>query len=265
MLILLSPAKNLNFDPAPLEISPTKPSLARETAVLAEHTRGLTRANIKKLMGLSDQLTDLNFERFQAFKTKGRITGAISAAFAFNGDVYQGLDARSLDEESLDFAQKHVRILSGLYGVLRPLDAIQPYRLEMGTKLANSRGRDLYDFWGDLISSELNKALRGHADKTIVNLASNEYFSAVDQDALGRDVITPAFKEEKDGKLKSLMFYAKRARGMMARWAIDNRAETVDDLKAFNLEGYSFRPDGSSPTHWLFTRPQPTPKNQRAA
>lgn len=260
MLVLLSPAKNLNFDPAPDAPRATKPALAKHTAELAETTRKLTRAKIKTLMGVSDKLADLNYERFQAFHANGKAEGAKQAVLAFNGDVYLGLDAATLDNDDLVFAQDHLRTLSGLYGLLRPLDAIQPYRLEMGSKLKNLRGGDLHAFWGDLISKEINKALKSHADATVINLASNEYFSAVDRFALKFPVITPAFKEEKDGRLRSLMFYAKRARGLMARWIIQNRVERHDDLKEFSLEGYSFQPDGSDDQTWLFTRPQPKPK-----
>ncbi|MEL7487562.1 MAG: peroxide stress protein YaaA [Pseudomonadota bacterium] len=265
MLILLSPAKNLDFDPAPDAPAATKPALAKETALLAEETRKLTRAKIKSLMNISDALADLNFERFQAFKTSGRISGAKQAALAFNGDVYLGLDAKTLSAEDLAYAQDRLRILSGLYGLLRPLDAIQPYRLEMGSRLKNERGATLYDFWGDRIAREINKAAKSHDDPSIVNLASKEYFGAVDQATLKFPIVTPTFKEEKDGRLRQLQFFAKRARGLMARWAIENRIETVSDLKDFNVEGYAFSRDGSDETNWLFTRPQPAPKGKKAA
>ena len=260
MLVLLSPAKNLNFDPAPDAPAATKPALAKHTAELADVARKLTRAKIKSLMGISDTLADLNFERFQAFKTSGKAPGAKQAVLAFNGDVYWGLDAASLGEDDLVYAQDTLRMLSGLYGVLRPLDAIQPYRLEMGSKLKTGRGGDLHAFWGDLIAKEVNKALKAHDDQTVINLASNEYFSAVDRSVLKFPVVTPAFKEEKDGRLKSLMFYAKRARGAMARWIIENRIDRRDGLKDFSVDGYKFRPDGSDEENWLFTRPQPKPK-----
>lgn len=260
MLMLLSPAKNLNFDPAPGAPKATKPALAKDTSELADVTRKLTRAKIKNLMGISEKLADLNYERFQGFKTAGKIEGAKPAAMAFNGDVYLGLDAKSLSADDMEFAQDHLRILSGLYGLLRPLDAIQPYRLEMGSRLKNPRGANLYDFWSDKIAKEVNKAAKPHADPTIVNLASNEYFSAVDPAALKALVVTPVFKEEKDGRMRQLQFFAKRARGLMARWAIQNRAKSANDFKKFNLAGYKFREGDSSDDIWLFSRPQPPKK-----
>lgn len=260
MLILLSPAKNLNFDAAPDALPATKPAMGKDTAELAEVAKGLTRGKLKTLMGISEKLADLNYDRFQAFKTSGRIPGTKQAALAFNGDVYLGLDAATLSEDDLEFAQSSLRILSGLYGILRPLDAIQPYRLEMGSRLKNPRGATLYDFWGDRIAREVNKALAGHGDKSIINLASKEYFSAVPEASLKAPIITPIFKEEKDGKLRQLQFFAKRARGLMARWAIQNRVEAPEALKDFDTEGYAFSPDGSTDTTWLFTRPQPAPK-----
>ncbi|MFQ5563327.1 MAG: peroxide stress protein YaaA [Parvularculaceae bacterium] len=260
MLMLLSPAKAMNFDPAPGAPKATKPVLLKHTAELAETTRKLTRSKIKTLMGISEKLADLNYERFQAFKTSGAAPGVKQAVLAFNGDVYLGLDAKTLKAEDLAFAQDHLRILSGLYGVLRPLDAIQPYRLVMGVRLKTARGATLYDFWGDLIAKEIDKAVKGHKDPSIVNLASNEYFSAVDRKALKARVITPVFKEIKDGRAKSLMLYAKQARGMMARWAIENRVERAEDLKEFSVGGYKFKSDDSDEATWVFSRPQPKPK-----
>ena len=260
MLILLSPAKNLNFDPVPDAPKATKPAFAKDAGELADVARKLTRGKIKNLMGISEKLADLNYERFQAFSANGKAASAKQAALAFNGDVYQGFDAPTLDAEDLAFAQDHVRILSGLYGLLRPLDAIQPYRLEMGSRLKNPRGNDLYGFWGDKIAKAVDKAVKPHDDPTVVNLASNEYFSAVDPSALKAPVVTPVFKEEKDGRLKSLMYYAKRARGLMARWAVENRVDTAEGLKRFSEGGYQFREDLSSDDSWVFTRPQPAPK-----
>lgn len=261
MLILLSPAKNLNFDPAPDAPKATRPVFAKDAGELSETTRKLTRAKIKTLMGISDKLADLNYERFQAFSANGKPASVKQAALAFNGDVYQGLDANTLDADDLAYAQDRLRILSGLYGLLRPLDAIQPYRLEMGSRLKNPRGNNLYDFWGDKIARAIDKAAKPHDDPTVVNLASNEYFSAVDQNTLKAPVITPVFKEEKDGRMKSLMYYAKRARGLMARWAIENRVETAQELKNFNAGGYRFRKELSDEGTWLFSRPQPAPKS----
>ena len=256
MLILLSPAKNMNFDAAPDAPRATKPAFLKDTGELSETTRKLTRAKIKSLMGISEKLADLNYERFQAFSADGKSESLKQAALAFNGDVYLGLDAGTMTKDDLKFAQDHVRILSGLYGLLRPLDAIQPYRLEMGSKLKNPRGKNLYEFWGDKIAKEIGKALKGHEDPTVVNLASSEYFGAVDLKTLKAPVVTPIFKEVKDGEARMLMFYAKRARGMMARWAAENRIERAEDLKNFNVEGYTFQPGESSDDLWLFTRPQ---------
>ncbi|NHK28966.1 peroxide stress protein YaaA [Parvularcula flava] len=265
MIILLSPAKNLDFSPSPDNLEATKPTLSKDTNELASVTRDLTRADLSRLMGISDKLADLNFERFQAFKARGKPAESKQAVLAFNGDVYQGLEAETLNKKDLDYAQNHLRILSGLYGILRPLDVIQPYRLEMGTKLANPRGENLYDFWGEKIAKEINKALKGQQNQFVLNLASNEYFKAVDTAALKAPVITPQFKEEKDGQSRMLMFYAKRARGMMAKWAIENRVDTVEGLKDFNVDGYTFRKSGSDDNTWLFARPQPEPKGASKA
>lgn len=261
MLFLLSPAKNLNFDDAVNAPKATKPVLSAHTAELSETTRDLTASKLKSLMRISDDLAKLNYERFQAFKTKGRIVGAKQAALAFNGDVYHGLDAENLSHEDFEFAQDHLRILSGLYGLLRPLDAIQPYRLEMGTGLKNPRGKNLYDFWGDTIAKEINKTLKKQNSNTIINLASKEYFSAIDKNTLNARIITPSFKDEKDGKLRPLMFFAKRARGAMARWGIQHKIENPEDLKDATIEGYRFKKSLSSENDWVFTRKQPPPKN----
>lgn len=260
MLMLLSPAKAMNFDPAPATLKATKPKLAKDTAEIAGVARKLKKADIKKLMGISDNLVDLNYERFQAFKTSGRIEGAKQAALTFAGDVYRGLDANTLKPEDLDFAQDHLFILSGLYGLLRPLDAIQPYRLEMGSRLKNPRGSNLHAFWGPVIAAELDKALKGHEDPTVVCLASNEYARAVDLKSLKSPFIMMNFKEIKDGKTRAMMLYVKQARGMMARWAIEKRLTRADDLKKFNVGGYKFSKELSTGKEWVFTRPQPAPK-----
>jgi cytoplasmic iron level regulating protein YaaA (DUF328/UPF0246 family) len=257
MLIVLSPAKALDFTapaaPAPL----TVPQLADDTAELAQVTRKLTVADLRRLMSLSDNLAKLNRERFQAFEP-GDEEG-LQAVFAFNGDVYAGLRARELDKKSLAWAQDHVRILSGLYGVLRPLDAMQPYRLEMGTRLKTKRGQSLYDFWGDRISRALNEAAAGHKDRTLVNCASGEYFGAVDRKALKLPVLSCRFLEEKDGEARIISFFAKKARGMLARYAIDNRIDKAADLKAFDLADYRFAPGLSNDDEFTFIRPQPAP------
>ncbi|HMO42594.1 MAG TPA: peroxide stress protein YaaA [Phenylobacterium sp.] len=255
MIIVLSPAKALDFS-APAEALPVSwPQFPKETSELAQVARKLSAGELKRLMSLSDNLAELNRQRFQAFDPQAR-TG-LQAALAFNGDVYAGLKARELDPVALDWAQERLRILSGLYGLLRPLDMIQPYRLEMGTRLATARGANLYDFWADKIARALNAAAKDHADPTVVNLASQEYFGAVDARALKRPLLNIRFLEEKDGQARIVSFYAKKARGLMARFAIDNRLERVEDLKAFDREGYRFVAGESQPGEWTFMRPQP--------
>ncbi len=260
MILLLSPAKTLDFAPPPPGLPITEPAFGKEAAALARVARRLKAADLKRLMGISDKLAELNVARFKAFDPAGS-PEAVPAALAFAGDVYEGLDARSLSAEDLAFAQAHLRILSGLYGLLRPLDAIQPYRLEMGVRLATPRGASLYAFWGDRLAKAIRKAGEGHADPTVVNLASREYFGGVDVKALKRPLATCHFKQEKDGLVRNLALYAKVARGRMARYAIVNRIERAEDLKAFDLDGYRFQPDQSSAEDWVFTRPQPPTKS----
>ena len=255
MLILLSPAKAMNFDPVERDLPATTPALIDETRILSKTTRQLTAPKIKAMMRISDDLAALNRERFQAFDAD--TPGEKQAALAFNGEVYRGLDAHSLGKADLDYAQDHLRILSGMYGALRPLDAIHPYRLEMGRKLHTRRGESLYDFWGDGIAKELNRLQEGEADPVVLNLASNEYFKSVDKKTLKARVITATFKEEKDDQLRALMVFAKKARGMMARWVVQNRVEDPADLRKFDLGGYRFEAEGSSDANLLFTRPQP--------
>ncbi|HVI32468.1 peroxide stress protein YaaA [Phenylobacterium sp.] len=260
MLIVLSPAKALDFSAPPVSAPVTTPQLGSETAELSKVTKKLRAADLKRLMSLSDALAKLNRERFQAFDPASE--EGLQAAFAFNGDVYAGLQARTLDKKGLAWAQDHVRILSGLYGVLRPLDAIQPYRLEMGTRLKTKRGQSLYDFWGGKIAEALNADAMGHNDKTLVNCASGEYFGAVDRAALKLPVLSCRFLEEKDGEARIISFYAKRARGMLARWAIDNRLDRHEALKGFDVAGYRFVPELSSESEYTFARPQPPPAAQ---
>lgn len=263
MLFVLSPAKTLDFSPAPAELPKTRPEMTAETKALAAVARTLKASDLRRLMDISDQLADLNVARFKAFDPKGTETD-VQASLAFAGDVYDGLDARNLDAAALDWAQDHLRILSGLYGLLRPLDTIQPYRLEMGVRLATDRGATLYDFWGDRLAKALNKAAAGMADPTLVNLASQEYFGSVDAKALKLKVLSCAFKDEKDGEARIVSFYAKHARGMMARFAIENRIERREALKGFDGGGYRFRAALSSEAEWVFTRPQPDPQNAQA-
>jgi len=255
MLIVLSPAKALDFS-APQKLLPmTAPQFDADVIELSKTTRKLTVADLKRLMSLSDNLAELNRARFQAFDPESE--DGLQAALAFNGDVYSGLQARTMDKADLDWAQDHLRILSGLYGLLRPLDVIQPYRLEMGTRLKTKRGATLYDFWSDRIAKALNVAGQDHADPTLVNLASQEYFGAVDAQALKLPILNIRFLEEKDGHARIVSFYAKKARGLMARYAIDNRISRVDDLRGFDLEGYGFVAAQSQPGEWTFSRQQP--------
>jgi cytoplasmic iron level regulating protein YaaA (DUF328/UPF0246 family) len=260
MLIVLSPAKALDFSAPPAAAPVSTPELADQTAELAKATKKLRVIDLKRMMDLSDALAKLNRERFQAFQPDS--DDGLQAAFAFNGDVYTGLKARELDRKALAWAQDHVRILSGLYGILRPLDAIQPYRLEMGVRIKTRRGQTLYDFWGPRIAEQLDAAMVGQKDRTIVNCASQEYFGAVDRGALKAPVIGCRFLEEKDGEARILSFFAKKARGLMARYAIDNRIERAADLRAFDRDGYRFMASLSTDDEFTFARPQPPPVAQ---
>lgn len=252
MLLVISPAKALNLAPPPFAATATQPRCAADTKALIKTARGLSARKIGALMGISPALAKLNHERFQAFDPESE--EGLQAAFAFNGDVYLGLKARELDAAALAWAQDHLRILSGLYGLLRPLDVIQPYRLEMGSRLKTRRGANLYEFWGDRIAKTLNAELAGHADPTLVNVASHEYFAAVDKRALKRPSVTCHFQQDRGGVLKPLGFAAKRGRGQLARFAIDGRIDRAEDLKAFDVDGYSFRPGASSDSDWIFAR-----------
>lgn len=257
MLMVISPAKSLNFEAPPRALPLTTPELKDDIAELAEVTRKLRPRDLKSLMDISDNLAALNHERFQHFDPA--MEDGMQAAIAFNGDVYAGLDARSLDKKSFDWAQNHLRILSGLYGVLRPADALQPYRLEMGVALKTKRGKTLYDFWKGRVAPALNEAAKGMKHPALVNLASQEYFGAVDVKALSMPLVTCHFQEEKNGKLRIISFYAKKARGLMARYAIDHRIDRAEKLKSFDTAAYAFQPDLSSETDWVFARPQPPP------
>ena len=252
MLIVLSPAKRLDFTEADPALPASERRFRDDTASLSKTTKRQTRADLRRLMGISDDLAKLNAERFKAFDPES--VDGVQAAFAFAGDVYEGLKARELDAAALGWAQDHLRILSGFYGLLRPLDRIQPYRLEMGTRLKTRRGSSLYDFWGDRISKQLNADAEGQADPTLVNLASQEYFGAVDARALKLPVVMPQFREEKDGESRIISFFAKKARGAMARFAIDERIERAEDLKAFDRDGYRFDKAASSEVEWIFIR-----------
>jgi hypothetical protein len=255
MLMVLSPAKTLDFSPPSVDVAVSRPEFRQEAAELAQTMRRLSRGDLQSLMDISERLAELNWERFQSLDPT--CAQGLQAVLAFAGEVYSGLQARTLDAEALDWLQARLRLLSGLYGVLRPLDCIQPYRLEMGTRLPTSRGANLYDFWGGRISQALNRAADGHADRTLVNLASHEYFGAVDRRALKLPVVACVFKEERGGVLRSLGFSAKAARGLMVRYAVDRRIERAADLKSFDEAGYRYRQDLSSAAEWVFVRPMP--------
>ena len=252
MLMVISPAKALNFAPAAGDFPATRPQFTADTAELAAVASKLSARKLKSLMGISQPLAELNFTRFQAFDIDSQ--EGMQAVFAFNGDVYAGLMARKMDRASLGWAQAHLRILSGLYGLLRPLDVIQPYRLEMGSRLKTRRGANLCDFWGGKIATRLSEEAKTHQDPTLVNIASHEYFAAVDMTALTIPAVSCHFKYERDGELKPLGFSAKKARGALARYAIENRSEKAGDLKSFDRDGFSFRPAASSDTDWVFAR-----------
>lgn len=253
MLIVLSPAKRLDFTAPTQALPATQPRFTEDTASLAITARRQTQADLRRLMGISADLAKLNQARFKAFDPAATDIG-LQAALAFAGDVYQGLDARSLDGAAMGWAQEHLRILSGLYGLLRPLDRIQPYRLEMGTRLKTRRGSSLYDFWGDRISKRLNADAEGQTDPTLINLASQEYFGAVDARALKIPVVTCHFREGTTDDSRIISFFAKKARGTMARFAIDQRIERAEDLKAFDREGYQFERAASTAFDWIFIR-----------
>ncbi len=252
MKIVISPAKSLNFEKyLPLQTF-TKSSFIKESKIVNAVVKQKSPKELSELMHISDKLADLNWQRNKAFKTPFTLENARQAIYAFDGDVYTGLDAYTLPIEKVEILQSKLRILSGLYGLLKPLDLIQPYRLEMGTKLPVGENKNLYDFWKSNITNALNKELK--KGELFVNLASTEYFSAVDIKALKVPVITPDFKDYKDGKLKMISFFAKKARGMMVRYIIDTNAETIDDLKGFNYEGYQFDANLSKGNNLVFTR-----------
>ena len=252
MLMLVSPAKTLDFE-SPLPIKEfTNPEMLEDAQELIDQLKSLSPADVSELMGLSDKLAHLNVTRFQHWQTPFTVENARPAIYAFKGDVYTGLDAYSFNKNDMKFAQKHFRMLSGLYGLLKPLDLMQAYRLEMGTKYSNLRGKNLYEFWGDSITAKLNEELK--PKDILLNLASNEYFKAVNKKTLAAEIITPIFKDEKNGQYKIISFYAKKARGLMASYVIKNRIKNVEDIKQFNVAGYRFNADLSKSKEWVFTR-----------
>jgi cytoplasmic iron level regulating protein YaaA (DUF328/UPF0246 family) len=254
MLVLVSPAKTLDFENPPITDAFTQPSLLKQSQALIDVCRTLTPMDIASLMKVSDKLAGLNAARFAGWQPPFTLDNAKQAIFAFRGDVYTGFDADNLSESQMASSQQHLRILSGLYGLLKPLDLIQPYRLEMGTKLANVKGRNLYAFWGEIITGEVNQALKEQGDDIIVNLASNEYFKSVNVNQLEGQLITPMFKDYKNGQFKVISFYAKKARGLMARYIVDNNPATVEQLSEFDLEGYYYSEAQSTASAPVFLR-----------
>ena len=254
MLILLSPAKSLDYETAPHVATHSQPIFLERSASLIRQLRDLSPADIANLMDLSDQLALLNFNRYADWSLPFTPENAKQAVLAFNGDVYEGLDAGSLSAADLDFAQGQVRILSGLYGLLKPLDLMQPYRLEMGTKFKNEGGKDLYAFWGETLLDALNAELAESPRPVVVNLASEEYFKAAVGRKIRGTVIHPVFEDWKGGKYKIISFYAKRARGLMTRYAVLNRLTDPEGLKAFDYEDYAFAPEVSDDKQWVFRR-----------
>lgn len=254
MLFVLSPAKKLDYDkPLPL-VSPTQPLFVPQAQALIEVLREKSVEQVAALMDLSPSLAELNVQRYMNWSPESTLDNARPALFAFNGDVYEGLDAHSLSPLAIEYAQAHGVILSGLYGALRPLDLLQPYRLEMGTKLATSKGKTLYAYWGSQIADYLNQRLAESGSQLLINLASEEYFKAVDRKTLKAKVVQCVFQDEKNGRYKVISFYAKKARGLMARFIVNERIKHIDALKAFNAQGYAFVPSLSNEDTLVFQR-----------
>ena len=254
MLAILSPAKTLDYE-TPLKTKlNSQPIYGRESNQLIKTLRTFEPFEVASLMKISDKLADLNHKRYVEWRNKPAESKTRPAALAFKGDVYQGLEAQSFNDNDLKFAQRHLRILSGLYGLLRPLDVIQPYRLEMGTKLKTSKGQNLYDYWGTKLTDGLNEALKESKEGTLVNLASNEYFGAIQPELLEGSLLNIGFKEKRNGQLKFVSFSAKKARGLMANFIIKERVKKPDDLKSFDLENYRFNAKMSSELEWTFSR-----------
>lgn len=258
MLLVLSPAKTLDFEkplPAAAQSLPqTQPVFRKQATTLVKQLQTLEARDLKDLMSISDKLAELNQERYLNFDVNNDPNHAKAALFAFQGDVYQGMDAASLSAKAVAFAQDHVRILSGLYGVLKPLDSMQPYRLEMGTKLQVGKHNSLYAFWGDQVAKQLMKELKAQGDDVLLNLASNEYFKVLKQKALTARVVNVDFKDEKNGKYKVISFFAKKARGAMARYVAQEQINSVEGVKTFTGEGYRFDEEASIDDHLVFLR-----------
>jgi len=256
MLTVLSPAKKLSNECYSDTESPQPPQFLNQSEELVAQLKQMDPVDLMSLMGISENLATLNWERMKSWNKSFKPDNSREAVYSFQGDTYIGLDVETLGFDDLQFAQDNIRILSGLYGILRPLDLMMPYRLEMGTKLKNRLGNNLYEYWNDRLAHSFNKELNSHGRNIVINCASVEYFKSIDRPALGAKVITPQFKEIKEGKLRMISFFAKRARGMMARFIIQNRIENEKDILAFNLGGYTFDYSLSTPLEPVFTRPQ---------
>lgn len=254
MLALISPAKTLDYETALPNSNFTQPRLLDQSEQLIDVCRELSASQLASLMSVSEKIAQLNVARFQDWQTEFDLANARQAIFAFKGDVYTGLDAYAFNDAQLDFAQQHLRMLSGLYGLLRPLDLMMPYRLEMGTKLHNPRGSNLYEFWGKRITDLIQQDLQQANSNILLNLASDEYYKAVKESALDAQIVKPVFLDQKNGKYKVISFYAKKARGLMARFVIEQQIQQVEDLKAFNSEGYYFDAENSNAKELVFKR-----------
>ena len=253
MIILMNSSKTLDFQHKARISKQTSPELEKDAALLVKQLKKLSAAEFSKLLKTSEKLTELNIQRYANWQTKAKKSNAKQALLAFRGDIYSGMDVDDYKIKEFNFAQKHVRILSGLYGVLRPLDLIQPYRMEMATKLATTRGKNIYDYWGTRINEILKALLKQEKSGVLVNLCSQEYFKAVKSDLMDVKVITPAFKEFKGGSYRFVTIYAKKARGLMCNYIIRNHLDRLEDLKSFNVAGYKFNQNISSDTEWVFT------------
>ena len=254
MLALISPAKTLDYETSIPTDQFTQPRLLEQSSELIETCRHLSASEIASLMSVSEKIANLNVERFRDWQPDFDFSNARQALFAFKGDVYTGLDAYALSDDNINYAQQHLRMLSGLYGLLRPLDLMMPYRLEMGTKLKNPRGSNLYQFWDLIITNLINEDLAAAQSDLLVNLASDEYYKAVKESKIKAEIIKPVFLDQKNGKYKVISFYAKKARGLMARYIIENQISCAEDLKAFNTEGYYFDADSSLKGELVFKR-----------
>ena len=254
MITLLSPSKKLNFKHQDAVSAFTQCDFIESAQELVNQAKNLTAQDLKDLMKISDSLADLNKERFNNWSLPFNQENSKQAILAFDGGVYSGLEAHTFNQKELDFAQDHLRILSGLYGVLKPLDLIQPYRLEMGIKFENAKGKNLYDFWSHEVTNNINKNIKKHDNKTIINCSSNEYFNVINQNDLEGNILNTVFKEYREGELKFISFNAKKARGLLAKFVINNRIASKNDLKDFNLDNYKFDMSLSDESTFVFTR-----------